>query len=54
MNKKTHDVLQLLNDLVVDAMIDNDGKFGPKNQAWQDDLVAARDFLWGMDLDNQD
>lgn len=40
--------LQLLCDLVQDALLANDGKFGPKNQAWSDDLRDVQDKLWNQ------
>ncbi len=40
--------LQLLCDLVQDALLANDGKFGPKNQAWNDDLRDVQDKLWNQ------
>lgn len=40
--------IQLLCDLVQDALLANDGKFGPRNQAWNDDLTAMQSKLFDM------
>ncbi len=40
--------VQLLCDLVMDAMLANDGKFGPASQAFHDDLSAVQDKLWTL------
>lgn len=44
----TQQQVTLLLDLVQDALLANDGKFGPLNQAWNDDLRDVRDTLEDM------